>query len=215
MTFDPAVNQETGVSSRRYRRYHLDLWTGWNRCDCDAHGKQVGVKQLYNPVPMTVRESWSQLVGVRVAVWGRENQLPAEGLGPLDPRLSNPAEWERSAAKDRGICCSLFSLQLTSRTYGATLSWIKCERYIFLKNCVRLFIEVRILCWLCFRVSLYIYYVAIQQTFHAVFIVFFHISYNNFSFFWQVQINQLLVCFSLHHEFESDLFATLKHRSVR
>ena len=24
LTFDPAVNQETGASGRRYRRYHLD-----------------------------------------------------------------------------------------------------------------------------------------------------------------------------------------------
>ena len=28
LTLDPAVNQETGASDRRYRRYHLNLWTG-------------------------------------------------------------------------------------------------------------------------------------------------------------------------------------------
>ena len=52
----------------------------------------MDVKQLYNPVPQTVRVSWGQLVEVLVAVQGSENQLPAEGLGPQDPRLSSPAE---------------------------------------------------------------------------------------------------------------------------
>ena len=89
--------------------------------------------------------SWSQLVGVRVAVWGSENQLPAEGLGPQGPRLSSPAEWERSAAKDRGTrgqyvaVCSVSNSPLTLNPF-ATLSQpfrIKCERYIFLKKCVR------------------------------------------------------------------------------
>ena len=45
----------------------------------------MDVKQLYNPVPQTVWVSWSQLVGIRVAVWGSENQLQTEGLGPQDP----------------------------------------------------------------------------------------------------------------------------------
>ena len=58
LTFDPAVNRETGASSPRY---HLDMWTGWIRCRCDAHKKQVDVKQLYNPVRQTAWVSWSQL----------------------------------------------------------------------------------------------------------------------------------------------------------
>ena len=58
LTFDPAVNRETGASGRRY---HLDMWTGWI-CNCDAHKKQVYVIQLYNPVPQTVWVSWSQLL---------------------------------------------------------------------------------------------------------------------------------------------------------
>ena len=53
-------------------------------------------------MPQTVRVSWSQLVGFRVAVRGSENQLLAEGLGPQDARLSSPAEWERNAAIVRG-----------------------------------------------------------------------------------------------------------------
>ena len=95
LTFDPAVNRETGASGRRY---HLDMWTGLIRCRCDAHKKQGYVKQLYNPVPQTVRVSWSQFVEVRVAVRGSENQRKAERLGPQHTRLSSPAEWKRSAA---------------------------------------------------------------------------------------------------------------------
>ena len=142
LTFDSAVNRETGASSRRY---HLDMWTGLIRCRCDAYKKQVDVKKLYNPVPQIVRVSWSQLVGIRVAVWGSENQLPAEGLGPQNPRLSNPAEWERSAAKDRGTggqyiaVCSISNSPLIHNPF-ATPSRpfrIKGERYIFLKKCVR------------------------------------------------------------------------------
>ena len=44
MTFDPAINQETGASGRRYQGINL---TGWIRCNCGAHKKQVGIKQLY------------------------------------------------------------------------------------------------------------------------------------------------------------------------
>ena len=139
LTFDPAVNQETGASGQRY---HLDMWTGWIRCRCDAHKKQVGIKQLYNPMPPTVWISWSQVVGDGVAVRGSENQLPAEGLSPQEPRLSSPAEWERSAAivwatwGQYVAVCSVSNSPLTHNPF-ATLSRIKCERYIFLKKCVR------------------------------------------------------------------------------
>ena len=100
---------------------------GWIRCNCDAHGKQVDVKQLYNPVPGTVRVSWSQLVGVQVAAQSSENQLPAEDLGPQDPWLSSSAEWERSTAKDRGTwgqyvaVCSVSNSPLTHNPF-TTLS---------------------------------------------------------------------------------------------
>ena len=154
MTFDRAVNQDTGASDRRY---HLDLWKGWIRCRCDAHKKQVDVKQLYNRAQPTAWVSWSQLVGVRVAVRGSEDQLQAEGLGPQEPRLSSPAEWERSAAEDRGtwgqyVAACFVSISPLIHNPFATLSQIKCERYIFLKN-----VFVRHYCWLCFRMYMYTY----------------------------------------------------------
>ena len=142
LTFDPAVNLETGASGRRYQGITL---TGWNRCNCDDHGKQVDVKQLYDRVPQTVRVSYSQSVGVRVAARGSENQLPAESLGPQDPRLSSSVEWERGAAIVRGTwgqyvaVCSVSNAPLTHnpfRTFSQPFR-IKCVRYIFLKKCIR------------------------------------------------------------------------------
>ena len=138
MTFDPAVNQETGASGRRYQGI---AWTGWIRCNCDAHKKQVDVKQLYNPVSQTVWVSWSQFVGVRVAVRGSENQLPAEGLGPQDPGWAaqqNGGEvllWPEELGVNM-----LQSVPSPTHLSHTTLSQpfrIKCERYIFLKKCVR------------------------------------------------------------------------------
>ena len=100
-------------------RYNLDLWTGWIRWRCDAHKKQVDVRQLYNPVPQTVWVSWSQFVGVRVAVRGNENQLETEGLGPQDPGWAAQQNEEEFCYDQRNlgsVCCSLFRLQLTSHT---------------------------------------------------------------------------------------------------
>ena len=49
-------------------------------------------------------------------------------------------------------------LQLTSHTQPtSTLSRIKCERYIFIKKCVRLFIEVRHYVWLYSACIMYMY----------------------------------------------------------
>ena len=49
-----------------------------------------------------VRVSWSQFVGVRVAVRGSENQLQAEGLGPQEPGGAAQQKLGRSTAMTRG-----------------------------------------------------------------------------------------------------------------
>ena len=78
------------------------------------------------------------------------------GLWALsDPRLSNPSQDEKEVllwSEELGsICSSLSPFQITSHAQPtSTLSRIKCERYIFIKKCVRSFIEVRHYCWLCF-----------------------------------------------------------------
>ena len=116
LTFDRAVNQETGASGRGCRRCHLDLWTGWIQCTCDAHGKQVGVKQLYNQVPQTVGVSWSSRQWEPAPDWGL--------VALSDPRLSSSAEWERSAAIVRGTwgqyvaVCSVSNSPLTHNPFA-------------------------------------------------------------------------------------------------
>ena len=117
---------------------------------------QVDVKQWYNPVPQTVWVSWCQLVGVRVTVRGSENQLPAEGLGPQEPRLSSPAEWERSAAiyqRDFGsICCSSVSNSSLTDNPFATLSNKVWEVYFSKEVCSFVIIVDYVSAYICVRI---------------------------------------------------------------
>ena len=59
--------------------------------------------------------SWSSSCGSRQ--W---EPAPSGELGPQDPRLSSPAEWEKKCCYSQrnwgSIYCSLFSLHLTSHT---------------------------------------------------------------------------------------------------
>ena len=63
-------------------------------------------------------------------------------MGSQEPRLSGPAERERSAAKDRtwGVNMFQFVLSPTHLSHTTLLQpfQIKCDRYIFLKKCVHL-----------------------------------------------------------------------------
>ena len=71
-------------------------------------------------MPQTVWVSWSELVGVRVAVRGCENQLQTEGLRlsvtPGWAAHQNETECCYSQRNLGSICCSLFRLQLNSHT---------------------------------------------------------------------------------------------------
>ena len=153
--------------------YHLGLWTCLNLvnvADAYTHRKQVGVKQKYNQVPQTSWVSsssccsWSQL-GTRCQI---ESQRQTEGFGSsVTHGWAAQPECERSAAMVRrnlgqyvAVCPRL---QFTSHTQlTSTLSRIKRERYIFIKKCVRSFNEVRLYCWQCFCLYLYMY-AAIQH----------------------------------------------------
>ena len=80
--------------------------------------------------------SWSSSCSSR-----RWEPAPIRGLGPSG-QPGWAARWERSAAKVRGTwgqyvaVCSVSNSSLTHNPF-ATLSRIKCERYIFLNKCVR------------------------------------------------------------------------------
>ena len=101
--------------------YNLDLWTGWIRCNCDAHRKQVSVKQLYNRVPQTAWVSWSQLQ--------LEFESQFEAVGTRSRQRAWGSQWPpvEQASRMRKKCCysqrnlgsiycSLFRLQLTFHT---------------------------------------------------------------------------------------------------
>ena len=89
-----------------------------------------------------------------------ESQRQTEGFGPsvthgwaTQPRLERSAVMVRRTWGQYVAVCPRF--QLTSHTQPtSTLSRIVCERYIFIKKCVRSFIEVRILCLIMFLLIL-------------------------------------------------------------
>ena len=81
-----------------------------------------------------------------------ESQRQTEGFGPsMTHGWATQPRWGRSAAVvarrtwvNITVCPGLPLISHTQQT--STLSRIKCERYIFIKKCVRSFIGVRILC---------------------------------------------------------------------
>ena len=136
-----SIKRFTCVNNRRIQSkisgYHLDLWTGWIRCNCDAHEKLVDVNQLYKSVQQTVGVSWSSVSWSSSCSSRQWEPAPDRGFAARsDPRLSSTAEWERSAAIVRGTwgqyvaVCSVSNSPLTHNPF-ATLSKINCERYIF------------------------------------------------------------------------------------
>ena len=138
LTFNPVVNQETGASSRRY---HLDMWTGWIRYGCNTHRKQMGFKKLYNPVPQTVQVSWSQLKfelqfeAVRPSTQQKAWALRTPGWAAQQNEKRSAAIVRATGGQYVAVC--LVSNSPITHNPFATLSRIKCERYIFLKKCVR------------------------------------------------------------------------------
>ena len=140
----------------------LSPWPVNGLNSCDAHRKQVGGKQLYNRVPQTVWGSWSSRQAQFISScshslsssrsWGQDAVVRAiarQRAWALRTPVEHPAEWERSVAMVRGnwdqyvAVCSVSNSPLTHNQHQpyrnpfATLSRIKCERYIFLKKCVR------------------------------------------------------------------------------
>ena len=94
-----------------------------------------------------------ELIGDKMPKW---EPAANRGLWALsDPWLSNPSQdekkvllWSREKVLVNIAVCS--RLQLISHTQPtSTLLRIKCDRYIFIKKCIRSFIEVRHYVWLC------------------------------------------------------------------
>ena len=159
--------EATGASGWRY---YLDLWMGWIRCRCNAHKKQVDVKQLYNRMPQTDWVSWSSRQAEFSSScshsssfsrsWGQDGVVRASArqrVWALRTPVEQPSRMKKKCGYCKrnlgSICCSLFpsptqlSFIININPF-ATPSRIKCERYIFLKKSV----FVLHYCWLCFRV---------------------------------------------------------------
>ena len=89
-----------------------------------------------------------------------------KALGSQWPTVEQPSQdegevllWSEELGVNIVVCTRLQLISHTQPT--STLSRIKCERDIFIKKCVRSFIEVRHYCWLCFRLYLYYIYIYI------------------------------------------------------
>ena len=149
-------NSETGASGWRYRNITLTcgrvwIWWWWQM------RMPTGSRWAWdNYITRCHRqlESVAVLVGDRMlAEW---EPAPDRGLGPsVTHGWAAQPECERSAAMVRRTMGQYVAvcphLQLTSYTQPtSTLSRIKFEKYIFIKKCVHLFIEVRRhYVWLC------------------------------------------------------------------
>ena len=103
--------------------------------------------ELVSSVPVAVGVSWGQDAELRAS--GRQRAWALS-----DPWLSSPARMQKKCCygqKNLGSICSSLSPSPTHLSHTtninpfATLSRIKCERYIFIKKCVRSFIEVIII----------------------------------------------------------------------
>ena len=117
-------------------RYNLDR----GRVELGAFATPTGSRWVSNNY-ITRCHRHFELVGVS---WISSCSLrqwepaPSRGLGPSGPSFEQPSRMKKKCCYSQRnfglICCSLFSLQLTSHTQPFR---IKCERYIFLKKCVR------------------------------------------------------------------------------
>ena len=103
-----------------------------------------------------------KLVGVKMPEWEPDAD---RGLWALrDPRLSNPSHdeeevllWSEELGVNIAVCPRL---QLISHIQETS----PYQEYIFIKKCVRSFIEVRHYCWLCLFLYLWLYmYYGIQH----------------------------------------------------
>ena len=178
MTLNRAVNQEMHLckyAEQQWNRciwskiseYHLDLWMWLNWVQmCMPTGSRWASNNYITRwrISSSSSPSWSQL-GDKMPVWESACRLRAWALS--DPWLSSPVKMRKKCCYGHernfgSICNSLSSSpthlsHITNINPFATLLRIKCERYIFIKKCVRLFIEVVIIVWLCLCLHLDIY----------------------------------------------------------
>ena len=117
------------------------------------------------------------------------------GLWALsDPRLRKKCCYSRRRTWGQYSSQSPSPTHL-SQTTTITLSRIKCERYIFIKKCIRSFIEVRILCLIMSRfifVCMWLYNIATKAKNRVV-----RVHHSAFS--WQLDPWEFILFFKLNN----------------
>ena len=119
------------------------------RCTCVNKRKNSGSRRTLDN---NITDGSSQL---ETRCWS-ESQRQTEGFRPsVTHGWATPVKMTKKCCygreKNSGRYSSLSpSPTSLSHTTNITFSRIKCERYIFIKKCVRSFIEVRILCLIIF-----------------------------------------------------------------
>ena len=146
----PKISWQTPSSSMKHNWPSTE--PSIKRCTSVNKRKNSGSRWTWNKNITRTRTawcswSWSQL-GTR---YPSESQQQTEGFGPsVTHSWATPAKMRKkccSGQKNLGPYLAVWPrLQLTSHTQPtSTLSWIKCEIYVFIKKCVRSFIEVVIM----------------------------------------------------------------------
>ena len=99
---------------------------GLNSVQLRCHRKQVGIKQLYNPMSWRV-----ELVGVSfIAVWGSENQLQTEGWALRTPSWAAQQNEREVQLKTEELGVNmLLSVQSPTHLSHITLSQPFCNPF--------------------------------------------------------------------------------------
>ena len=123
---------------------------GWTECRCDAHWSRWMSKNYITRCRRKFELVGEQSLESVVAVWSSENQTQQRTV-PAGPPVEKYCRMRTKPCYSQkswgSICCSLCSVSNSPLTHNPFVPFrIKCERYIFLKNCV----PSSLLCWICF-----------------------------------------------------------------
>ena len=128
------------------------------RCSCVNKQKNSGSRWVLNNI--TRCSGRFELVD-KMLNW--EPTCSLRALGPQWLTVEQPSQDEKEVLLGQYSSLSLSPAYL-SHIRNITLLRIKREKYIFIKKCVRLFIEVRHYCWLCFCLYFYYSYTTIRRS---------------------------------------------------
>ena len=155
LTFDRAFNQETGASGRRYRNITLTC----GRVEFGADATPTGSRWMSNNYIIRCHRRFG-LVGVRgrqscshssssIRSWGQDTVVRASArqrAWALWTPVERPSRMSKKCYYNteeiginmwQSVPSPTHLSHITNINPFATLSRIKCERYIFLKKCVR------------------------------------------------------------------------------